>query len=523
MITFACSQRILFLKLNILTWFWLFLISSVLFLNGEDVGGTKKMNVLFMIADDMNGDVSVLGHPIVKTPNMERLATKGINFTNARCNFALCNPSRTSFLSGRYPETTKIFGNETPPRTYLGNVTMLEEYFHEHGYFTARCGKIGHDTFASAFKWDLDAEDAPNYHRKPQRVKLEDGKDWIVKDEDELDELHEKKSKSLALFVNNYNEASGMRFLLGAAAGKKSNGESRWEYGPTDERDEENRDGAMARYISQVIEQHKDKPFFIAAGFRKPHTPWFCPKKYIDMYPPSAIKLPHERGEPVNDRDDIPSPAFTNFPDYKELSDDKRREAIGSYYGCISLVDAGIGVLLDTVDRLNLWENTIVIFVSDHGYQLGEHGGLARKQTEFEECSHIPLIIAAPGSPAGVTCPRPVELIDFYPTLTEFCKLPAPDGLQGASFVSLLNHPEGEWARPSYSVVTRGKIMGHSVHNDQYRYTRWEGGENGGNQEELYDLKADPNEYTNLAKKSESAGVLSEMKKLLEEAKQRPK
>ena len=232
----------------------------------------------------------------------------------------------------------------------------------------------------------------------------------------------------------------------------------------------------------------RDEPFLIAAGFHRPHTPYLAPRRYFDLHPPASVSLPFV---PDGDLDDVPRQAVSHTP-IERLSDGEKRQLVAAYAACVSFVDAQVKVILDAIDRAGLGDRTIVVVVSDHGYQLGEHG-LWRKKTLYEVSDRIPLIVRAPGvRPA--TSGRLVELVDLYPTLAELCGLPGPDGLEGTSFAPLLSEPDRAWKRAAFTDVRRGRSVGRSVRTERYRYTDW-----GGGAEELYDHEADPTEFTNLA------------------------
>src|SRR5579862_232811 len=265
--------------------------------------GTPKLNVLLIAVDDLNNRIACYGDPIVKTPNIDRLARHGVRFDRAYCNYPLCNPTRTSLLSGKRPETTRIFDNNTPPRTSLGNVVFLPEYFKAHGYFTARVGKVAHGRFERAVSWDISESVA--------------GVPLNAKGGDPVDEDHTKAGQGL-------DKEGGLKLT--------------WT--KTNNRDEQEPDGATARRIVQLIEQHKDKPFFIGCGFHKPHLPWIAPKKYFDMYSLDDIKLPNT---PPDDRDDIPPIALTRTKGDAEMTDVQRREAILAYHATTTFTDTQIG------------------------------------------------------------------------------------------------------------------------------------------------------------------------------------
>ena len=364
---------------------------------------------------------------------------------------------------------TKIVDNNTPPRETLGkDAVFLPEYFSKHGYFTARVGKVAHGAFEDAVKWDISESSKTSLKEKKQEQALE-----------------------IAL---------------------QQEGGAKLSWKMTDRKDEEEPDGNTARRIAELIEKNKDRPFFIASGFHKPHLPWIAPKKYFDFYPPNKIELPKE---PADVRKNVPPLAFTRTAGDEKMTDDDKKQAIAAYYACVSFTDANVGVLMDTMDRLKLWDTTVVVFVSDHGWHLADHGGLWRKMTLFEQATRVPMIVVAPGVKPGV-CPRLTELLDLYPTLTDLAGLPVPEGLQGTSFKPLLEQPEREWSKVvAYTVVGRNKkgdaVLGRSVRDERWRYTQW----NDENECELYDHVADPSEYVNLAKEPKHAETLATMRKLL--------
>ena len=428
----------------------------------------QKMNVLFIAVDDLNNRLGCYGDKVVKSPNIDRLASRGVRFDSSYCNYPLCNPSRTSLLSGRRPETTKILDNRTAPRTYLGDIRFLPELFRNNGYFTARVGKIAHGLFEDAVKWD----------------------------------------------ISEFAQREGARAAAKAAKAAKAKGGDgegglKLAWVATNNADSEEPDGRTARRIAQFMAEKRDKPFFLGAGFHKPHLPWVAPKKYFDMYPPSNIELPNT---PANDRDDIPPVALTHTAGDEIMTELERKTAVAAYHACTTFTDAQIGVLLDQMDKLKLWDNTVVVMFGDHGWHLYDHLGLWRKMTVFEESARAPLIVVAPGKKAGVGCQRLVEFVDIYPTLAELCGLPKPEGLEGTSFVPLLENPSRAWKKAAYTMVARGKgVIGRSVRTDRYRYTEW----GGSDVAELYDHQRDPKEWMNLAKDAGHAKVVAEMRKLL--------
>jgi len=448
---------------------------------------TSRLNVIFIAVDDLNRRIGCFGDPFAKTPNIDRLAERGIVFKRAYCQYPLCNPSRTSLLSGLYPTETKIMDNRTLPRTYIGDIAFLPQHFRQNGYFTARVGKIYHGGMDDPKSWDISEEPRRTLRqrlRRQRRQQRVEGLDFGT------------------IFV-----------ALGAPQTQRV---LSLEWRVTENEDAEEPDGMIARRAVQILEEHlkerKKQPFFIAVGFHKPHLPWVAPKRYFDMHDPKKMPLPQF---PPDDLNDIPEIALTLRPQERAMTDEQKRLAIRAYYACVSFMDAQVGVLLDALDRHKLWDETIIVLWGDHGFHLGEHGGLWRKMTLFEESAGAPLIIAAPNVKGkGKSCERTVEFIDIYPTLCELCELPMPKHkLSGKSLVPLLNNPKAEWGRPAFTFVQRGKVLGVSVRTERWRYTEWDEGRLG---VELYDHENDPNEWRNLANDPKFSDVIREMKRLLE-------
>ena len=434
-------------------------------------------NVLLIAVDDLNNRIACFGDPVVKTPNIDRLARRGVRFDRAYCNYPLCSPTRTSLLSGKRPETTQIYNNNTEPRSQIGDAVMLPEYFKKHGYFTARVGKIAHGTYEHVVNWDISES------RAGVALDAKGGKGQ-VKDEDST------------------------------KAGKGEGG-IKLSWTATNNTDDKEPDGATARRIVQLIEQNKSKPFFIACGFHKPHLPWVAPKKYFDMYSTSQIVLPKT---PADDRDDIPPLALTHTKGDEEMTDEDRKKAVLAYHAATTFMDAQLGLVLDAMDKNKLWDNTVVVFFGDHGWHLYDHLQLWRKMTVFEEAARAPLIVHAPKRKENAASPRLVEYVDLYPTITELCGLPQAPGMEGTSFTPLLNDPQRQWKKAAYTMVARGKgQFGRSVRTERYRYTEWNDGKDG---VELYDHENDIHEWTNLgwkqrAPSQKTSALLDEMKKLL--------
>lgn len=452
-------------------------------------GAARKMNVLMVAVDDLNNRIGCYGEPVVQTPNIDRLARRGVRFDHAHCQYPLCNPTRTSLLSGLRPDVTRIFDNNTPPRTYLKNHVFMPEYFKQQGYFTARVGKIAHGTYEHQIAWDI-SESRAGVPIAAER-KLTDA-----------DQMFERKKQ---------------RAAIGAGKGKEkkqdtsNQGGIKLEWQAVDVKDSELPDGATALRIVDILEKSKDKQFFVGCGFHKPHLTWIAPKKYFDLYDPMKVIMPNT---PADDRDDIPPIALTRTKGDEEMTELDKRKAVAAYHAATSYMDAQLGLVLDAMDHLKLWENTVVLLFGDHGWHLNDHLGLWRKMTVFEEAARAPLVVAAPGKKAGVGCPRLVEFVDIFPSFTELCGVPAPGWLEGTSFVPLLGDPQRPWKKAAYTQVIRpGGVMGRSVRTERYRYTEW------GNEKvaEFYDHEFDSHEWTNLARKGDarSAKALAEAKQLL--------
>lgn len=443
---------------------------------------TGKPNVLFILIDDLNTSISSYGHPLVKAPNIERLAKRGVKFESAYCQYPLCNPSRASMFSGRRPDTTRLYNNKALNRDNLKDVDFLSEYYRKNGYFTAAIGKVT-NTLGTPVKWDVIDPRKPNPNGT-LTVRAGAGEQNLISNLEES-----KKTRQ--------NKRTG---------GAKTGCGQEIEWLVTDDQDDDETDSINAARAIELIEKHKSSPFLITVGFTNPHLPYIAPERYFDMYPPSKINLPRE---PLDDRKDIPNIAL---PGCQPLPDETRRQAIAAYYAATTFMDTQVGRLLDTLDRLKLWDNTIVIFISDHGYHLGEHGGLWLKNTVFEEAARVPLIVAAPNKKSGVVSKRLVESIDLYPTLLELTGLTNPSGLEGTSLTPLLSEPNREWKAAAYTQALHDQVMGRSVRTERYRYTEWDTKE-----AELYDHKNDAKEYRNLINDPKYARASVELKRLLHE------
>ncbi len=429
-------------------------------------------NVLLIVSDDLNNRLGCYGDTVVKTPNIDRMAARGVRFDRAYCQYPVCNPSRSSFLSGMRPDTTRVMRNHTSTRDNLPDAVMLPQFFREHGWRSFAAGKIFHTGVSDPPSWDTDIAE----------VILTPTKEQIV-------------------------EKGGV--------GRKANERKSFQWVNTKLTADELPDHQVALDVVRLIENSMrgGKPFFAAAGFRRPHEPYIAPSDYFAKYPAAQMPLPDE---PRKHLADIPPLALMYDPASTPNSYKDMRAAMSAYFACITFMDAQVGVLLDALDRHKLWDNTIVVFMSDHGYHLGEHAGMWHKGSVFEECSRAPLIVAAPGARQGAVSPRLVEYVDIYPTLVDFCGMKVPAALEGTSFAPLLREPNREWKRAAFCQVLMPSkpkdVMGRSLRTERWHYIEWAEGKEGA---QLYDHSNDPHEYTNLAHDPQHADTAREMAAML--------
>ncbi len=445
---------------------------------------TSPPNVLFIISDDLNNSVGCYDHPMVKTPNIDRLAARGVRFERAYCQFPLCGPSRNSMLTGLYPNSTGILTNSRIFRQTIPRHHSLPQAFRLEGYFAGRIGKLYH--------YNVPKSVGTNGHDDPGSWELELNPAGCDRLEEEPD-------------------------IFSITPGRFG-GSLSWYASPKP--DQYHTDGLLAADAQWVLERcarQKDRPFFLAVGFYRPHTPYVAPKPYFKRYPKQRMPLVKGVKE---DQADLPAPALGSYKrEQDKLTDNLRRECIQAYFASVTFMDAQVGHVLDTLERLDLAENTIVVFTSDHGYHLGEHG-LWQKMSLFEESARVPLIIAAPGvGVEGGVCKSPVGLIDLYPTLTGLCDVKAPENLQGQSLVPMLKDPDVLGRGWAFSQVTRGgrkkgRFFGYSLRTPQWRYTEWADGQQG---RELYDHDSDPRELVNLAEAPAHAETVARLARQLHE------
>lgn len=456
----------------------------------------SRPNVLFIVSDDLNCFLGCYGDPLAKTPHIDRLAARGVRFDRAYCAFPLCGPSRNSFLTGLYPNSTGIHANGQVFRQSIPSQPSMPQAFRLAGYFAARVGKLYH--------YNVPMSVGTNGHDDPGSWELEFNPAGV-------DRLEEEPR----IFSLRPGEFGGTLSWYASPKG-----------------DREHTDGMMADDAAWVLERcarDRSRPFLLAVGFFRPHTPYVAPKApYFDMYPEDQMPLVTGVEE---DHKDVPKAALASRkPEQDAMTDQQRRQAKQAYYASISFLDAQVGRVLDAVDRLGLAENTIVVFTSDHGYHMGEHG-LYQKMSLFEESVRVPLLVVAPGRcAAGGMARSPVAQVDIFPTLAALCGVEPPKNLQGQSLVPLLADPAAAGRGWALTQVTRGggsgrgpgkpkdagaqpnQFFGYSLRTPRWRYTEWDEGREG---RELYDHDADPSELTNLAEVPAHANVVADLSRQL--------
>ena len=474
----------------------------------RDMAQDDRLNILFIIADDLNLALGSYAesetrphYATVSTPNLDKLAAEGIRFENAFVQNPLCNPSRASILSGLRPATHGVHTTRQQPlETVSAELRFLPEHFDDHGYYTARVGKVGHNSYEHIVDWD-----SSNFalSREPGAILHFPG--YLPgQDRSEVRDITWTEGSE-----NGMNRQEVLRSVGGRPLGLPLS----WR--ATDELAHMTPDGTTAQRIIQLMAQNRDKPFFIAAGFHKPHQPWVAPAEFFDQHPLDQIQLPPQR---EGDTIDIPEPASEVSEFDSRLTEAQQKQAIAAYHATVTMTDTYVGELMQALEDLGLAESTIVVFTSDHGFQLNEHGGLWRKSVQFDESIRVPLIVRLPdGSNAGTVAPGLVELVDLYPTMAELVDLPKPaHDLEGLSFVPLLENPTRQWKSAAFSQSRREGHDGLTIRTDRYRYTQWsplEGAD--AIMQELYDLQQDPMEFNNLADEPEHADRVAELSQRL--------
>jgi iduronate 2-sulfatase len=448
---------------------------------GDD---SSRPNVLFVAIDDLFTEISTFGNPTVKMPNLDRLATRSVVFDRAYCQYPMCNPCRSSVITGRRPESTGVLTNAQFWRDHVPDAVALPQHFSAHGYETVAIGKILHGRrnqldagWDRAFGYDSTQGDAaPSSDFRPRRA-----------------------GRPL---TGPYPIAQAKGITLSSVL-------EPFVWGPSGLDGLDELDNHYAHQAIAVLKEERERPLFLAVGFYRPHLKWTAPDRFFDMYPPENIKLPEN---PANDLDDLPRAAKVGWlDDTKIMPPEMIREATAAYYACCTFADSCIGQVLDALEETGQAGNTIIVLWSDHGFMLRHHF-MWGKSRLFEIACRTPLLISVPGMETGGRhCGRLVELVDIYPTLVELCRLPEPEWLEGISMVPLLQDPTRTWKKAAFSVVSRRGTLGRSVRTERCRYNQYGSME----QEELYDHATDPDEFTNLARDPAYAQVVTEMREIL--------
>ena len=427
---------------------------------------SARPNVLLIVSDDLTATaLSCYGNTICSTPNIDRLAASGTRFTRALCQGTYCGPSRASFLSGYYPHAIGILGY-TSPRPAIGDRATWSQHFKNNGYFAARVSKIYHMGVPGGIEDGGDgADDAASWTERFNSP----GPEWKAPGVGETLESNPDGKKPVV---------GGNTFVVVEADGD----------------DLVHSDGKTAAKAVELIEQHKDEPFFLAVGFVRPHVPFVAPQKYFEPFLPyDKLPLPEKID---GDWDDIPQ-AGINYKTSRNMKMDLRRQqkAVGGYYAAVSYMDAQVGKVLDALKRSGQEDNTIVIFTSDHGYHLGEHDFWAKVSLR-DESAMVPLVIRVPGKQPAV-CHSLVELLDLYPTIASLCGLEVPSRLQGKNLAPAFDDPAHRVRDAAFSTAPSRK--GFLLREDNWAYIQY--GEDASQGVELFDMIEDPKQYTNLADK----------------------
>ncbi|MBP89505.1 MAG: iduronate-2-sulfatase [Planctomycetaceae bacterium] len=463
-------------------------VGAVPDVRAEEAG---RANVLFIAIDDLRPALGCYDDSVAVTPNIDRLASRGMVFNRAYCQLAVCCPSRLSLMTGRRPDTIRVWDLKTHFRAAMPDVVTLPQHFKNHGYHTRSLGKIYHGS-------GKPSKDPPSWSVDPQYDFVRDPK--------------------LRYALPQNLQGTGLKRSAAEAA---------------DVPDSTYIDGIVCNTAIRTLGklQQAGQPFFLSVGFRKPHLPFCAPQKYWDLYNRAKIPLPVS-GKHPQDAPELATRSwkelegYSDIPDDGQLSTEKVRELRHGYYACVSYVDAQVGQLLDELAKLQLAENTVVILWGDHGFHLGEQG-LWTKANNYELSTRVPLIVSVPGQThAGLKSNALVEFVDVYPTLADICELDAPQGVGGISFKPLLTKPDKPWKRAVFSQYPRagsgnrhrghGEIMGYAVRTHRYRYVEWQDWKSKKVvARELYDHDSDPHESRNVAAQAKYAETNRELARTL--------
>lgn len=450
-----------------------------------------KMNVLFIAVDDLRPEFGAYGSKYIHSPNLDRLAKQGVTFTRAYVQQAVCSPSRSSFLTGARPDTTKVWDLVTHFRTAIPDVVTLPQHFKNNGYFVQGMGKIYHGGYDDAQSWSVP---------------------WGT-----------PKAITYGLPENEARQKASQQARRQANGDGNENGARGPAFEGADVPDNTFQDGKVAELAVKTLGEmaKKNQPFWLGVGFIKPHLPFVAPKKYWDLYDPAKIQLATNPYRPKDAPEYavLPGGELRNYQDIPKgpIPDDLARQLKHGYYAAISYMDAQLGKVLDELDRLKLRDNTIIVLVGDHGWKLGEHGAWC-KHTNVENDTHAPLLISVPGlKNAGSSNAALVEFVDIYPTLAELCGLSLPNHLEGTSLLPLLKNKAKAIKTAAFSqyhrASNRQRLMGYSMRTERYRFTRWVHRDDHSKVDsiELYDEQTDPQENANIANDPKNAALVAKL------------
>ncbi|WP_339756055.1 sulfatase [Algoriphagus aquimarinus] len=455
----------------------LFIASLLLFLSlGAFSQEKKKPNVLFIISDDLTTTaIGAYGNPVPKTPAIDQLAKESTVFTRAYTQYPVCGPSRASFMFGYYPNATQTYGYVSGRENVGPDRPSLAELFKQNGYYTARVSKIYHMGVPIDIETGSDGTDDPASWTEKFNSQ---GPEWQAEGKAELVQNNDDGSIE--------RKGGNVMTIVQASGGDLAHS-----------------DGKTAEKASELLRTHKDKPFFLAVGFVRPHVPFVAPAEYFSPFPYEGIKLPKQV---ENDWDDIPERGINYVTSVNaDMNDMQKQKAIAAYYASVSYMDAQVGKVLKTLKEEGLEDNTIVIFTSDHGFHLDEHE-FWMKVSLHEESVQVPMMIKVPGKKPAVTNSF-IELLDLYPTLAELAGLDYPKGIQGKSLVPILKKPTIKVRDFAFSVTQGGKSF--LIRTDKWAYIQYD--EDAGAGMELYDMDTDPMQFTNLAKEASHQSVVKDM------------
>ena len=495
--------------------------------------GTSKMNILLIdIEDTTAASVGCYGNPLARTSNLDRFAAGGMRFDRCYCQAPMCNPSRSSFLTAHRPDSTQVYTNSDPmDRLLPEGAISLPELLRQKGIYSINIGKLFHHTWTA--EKQLSVFDRLEFCELPKGYKgcsegypkyLNDDLNSLPRprfrysanpeEEKRLAELKTERDKIWRMAKEGSREYNKARAMF-----QQPQANVVGDSGLLEEQEADGKKSRMAVHILKEMAKTKQQ-FFLSVGISKPHTPLLCPKKYLDLY--NLDNIPELEAPPEKDRN-IPAIAkrlgrnYDIFNDYYKhpVTPLAARKAVLAYYACVSFIDAQIGLILDALESEELRDNTIVIIMTDHGFQLGEHN-LWSKYTLFEQTTRVPLLVRVPGlMRKGAACDEIVELVDLLPTLCELLDMPQPGNIEGTSFVPLLRRPKQPWKKATFTVCSIAGYVGRSVRTKRWRYALWQSQKTDAKEFELYDLKTDPWEQNNLANNPDYAGEVQQMAALL--------